>query len=156
MSMSSPLPLTEDQYADASLSSWVNKERFQGYLQIDGFTLYELGETAGANPNGRPTVGAPPARRDSERRRRRRGFAPAEFELLISALASPGGGADSRREEGKLVAIAVIDEKDPTEESGRLKTLIQRVAKEYREHFNRDFQFGHMDGNDYINSLIMG
>ncbi|XP_071771154.1 protein disulfide-isomerase TMX3 [Centroberyx gerrardi] len=93
---------TYDEYEDGSLSSWVNKERFQGYLQIDGFTLYELGET------------------------------------------------------GKLVAIAVIDEKDPTEESGRLKTLIQRVAKEYREHFNRDFQFGHMDGNDYINSLIMG
>ncbi|KAM6971038.1 protein disulfide-isomerase TMX3 [Tautogolabrus adspersus] len=93
---------TYDEYEDASLSSWVNKERFQGYLQIDGFTLYELGET------------------------------------------------------GKLVAIGVIDEKDPTEESGRLKTLIQRVAKEYREHFNRDFQFGHMDGNDYINSLIMG
>ncbi|XP_026220096.1 protein disulfide-isomerase TMX3 isoform X1 [Anabas testudineus] len=93
---------TYDEYEDGSLSSWVNRERFQGYLQIDGFTLYELGET------------------------------------------------------GKLVAIAVIDEKDPTEESGRLKTLIQRVAKEYREHFNRDFQFGHMDGNDYINSLIMG
>ncbi|XP_029517212.1 protein disulfide-isomerase TMX3 isoform X1 [Oncorhynchus nerka] len=93
---------TYDEYVDGGLSSWVNKERFQSYLQIDGFTLYELGET------------------------------------------------------GKLVAIAVIDEKDPTEESGRLKTLIQRVAKEYREHFNRDFQFGHMDGNDYINSLIMG
>uniref|UniRef100_A0AAQ5Z146 protein disulfide-isomerase n=1 Tax=Amphiprion ocellaris TaxID=80972 RepID=A0AAQ5Z146_AMPOC len=73
---------TYDEYEDGSLSSWVNKERFQGYLQIDGFTLYELGETGGA--------------------------------------------------------------------------LIQRVAKEYREHFNSDFQFGHMDGNDYINSLIMG
>ncbi|XP_056869434.1 protein disulfide-isomerase TMX3-like isoform X2 [Takifugu flavidus] len=93
---------TYDEYEDASLSSWVNRERFQGYLQIDGFTLYELGET------------------------------------------------------GKLVAIAVIDEKDPTEESDRLKTLMQRVAKEHREHFSRDFQFGHMDGNDYINSLIMG
>ncbi|XP_071340903.1 protein disulfide-isomerase TMX3 isoform X3 [Trachinotus anak] len=74
---------TYDEYEDGSLSSWVNKERFQGYLQIDGFTLYELGET------------------------------------------------------GKLVAIAVIDEKDPTEKSGRLKSLIQMVAKEYREHFNR-------------------
>ncbi|XP_024136180.1 protein disulfide-isomerase TMX3 [Oryzias melastigma] len=93
---------TYDEYEDGSLSSWVNRERFQGYLQIDGFTLYELGET------------------------------------------------------GKLVAIAVIDEKDATEESGRLKTLMQRVAKEYREHFNRVFQFGHMDGSDYINSLIMG
>uniref|UniRef100_A0A8C1V505 protein disulfide-isomerase n=1 Tax=Cyprinus carpio TaxID=7962 RepID=A0A8C1V505_CYPCA len=75
---------TYDEYEDGSLSSWVNRERFQSYLPIDGFTLYELGET------------------------------------------------------GKLVAIAVTDEKDPTERSGR------------------DFQFGHMDGNDYINSLIMG
>ncbi|XP_054622090.1 protein disulfide-isomerase TMX3-like isoform X1 [Dunckerocampus dactyliophorus] len=93
---------TYDEYEDGGLSGWVNRERFQGYLPIDGFTLYELGET------------------------------------------------------GKLVAIAVIDEKDPTEESDRLKAMIQAVAKEYREHFNRDFQFGHMDGNDYINSLIMG
>uniref|UniRef100_A0A9J8CX91 protein disulfide-isomerase n=1 Tax=Cyprinus carpio carpio TaxID=630221 RepID=A0A9J8CX91_CYPCA len=75
---------TYDEYEDGSLSSWVNRERFQSYLPIDGFTLYELGET------------------------------------------------------GKLVAIAVTDEKDLTEQS------------------SRDFQFGHMDGNDYINSLIMG
>uniref|UniRef100_A0A8C1Z1R0 protein disulfide-isomerase n=1 Tax=Cyprinus carpio TaxID=7962 RepID=A0A8C1Z1R0_CYPCA len=93
---------TYDEYEDGSLSSWVNRERFQSYLPIDGFTLYELGET------------------------------------------------------GKLVAIAVTDEKDPTERSGRLKGLIQRVAAEHRDQFNRDFQFGHMDGNDYINSLIMG
>lgn len=36
------------EYEDGSLSSWVNKERFQGYLHIDGFTLYELGETGSA------------------------------------------------------------------------------------------------------------
>ncbi|XP_053344200.1 protein disulfide-isomerase TMX3 isoform X2 [Clarias gariepinus] len=93
---------TYDEYEDGSLTSWVNRERFQSYLQIDGFTLYELGET------------------------------------------------------GKLVAIAIIDEKVSTEESVRLKSLIQRVSTEYRDIFNRDFQFGHMDGNDYINSLIMG
>lgn len=93
---------TYDEYEDGSLSSWVNRERFQSYLPIDGFTLYELGET------------------------------------------------------GKLVAIAITDEKDPTERSGRLKGLIQRAASEHRDQFNRDFQFGHMDGNDYINSLIMG
>ncbi|KAF5892922.1 protein disulfide-isomerase TMX3, partial [Clarias magur] len=93
---------TYDEYEDGSLTSWVNRERFQSYLQIDGFTLYELGET------------------------------------------------------GKLVAIAIIDEKVSTEESVRLKSLIQRVSTEYRDSFNRDFQFGHMDGNDYINSLIMG
>uniref|UniRef100_A0A665T4J6 protein disulfide-isomerase n=1 Tax=Echeneis naucrates TaxID=173247 RepID=A0A665T4J6_ECHNA len=83
---------TYDEYEDGSLSSWVNKERFQGYLQIDGFTLYELGETGG----------------------------------VCTKICHP------------------------------LKSLIQRVAKEYRDHFNRDFQFGHIDGNDYINSLIMG
>ncbi|XP_026094041.1 protein disulfide-isomerase TMX3 [Carassius auratus] len=93
---------TYDEYEDGSLSSWVNRERFQSYLPIDGFTLYELGDT------------------------------------------------------GKLVAIAVTDEKDATEQSSRLKGLIQRVAAEHRDQFNRDFQFGHMDGNDYINSLIMG
>ncbi|KAK0153572.1 Protein disulfide-isomerase TMX3 [Merluccius polli] len=96
------MQLTGSEYEDGSLSSWINKERFQGYLQIDGFTLYELGDT------------------------------------------------------GKLVAIAVINDKDPSEECVRLKSLIQTVAKDYRQHFNRDFQFGHMDGSDYINSLIMG
>uniref|UniRef100_A0A8C7PLK2 protein disulfide-isomerase n=1 Tax=Oncorhynchus mykiss TaxID=8022 RepID=A0A8C7PLK2_ONCMY len=39
---------TYDEYVDGGLSSWVNKERFQSYLQIDGFTLYELGETGTA------------------------------------------------------------------------------------------------------------
>uniref|UniRef100_A0A8C4NRN3 protein disulfide-isomerase n=1 Tax=Dicentrarchus labrax TaxID=13489 RepID=A0A8C4NRN3_DICLA len=87
---------TYDEYEDSSLSSWVNKERFQGYLQIDGFTLYELGETGGVY-----------------------------IQFVIHNISFS-------------------------------YTLIQRVAKEYREHFNRDFQFGHMDGNDYINSLIMG
>ncbi|KAJ8279508.1 hypothetical protein COCON_G00065740 [Conger conger] len=93
---------TYDEYQDSSLSSWINKERFLGYLQIDGFVLYELGET------------------------------------------------------GKLVAMAVVDEKNLTEDSIRLKTLVQRVSTEYRDHFTRDIQFGHMDGNDYINGLIMG
>uniref|UniRef100_A0A3Q4H8J8 protein disulfide-isomerase n=1 Tax=Neolamprologus brichardi TaxID=32507 RepID=A0A3Q4H8J8_NEOBR len=93
---------TYDEYEDSSLSLWVNKERFQGYLQIDGFTLYELGETGGVCSFSIYNV-----------------FIP-EFHFPL------------------------------------LKTLMQRVAKEYREHFNRDFQFGHMDGNDYINSLIMG
>uniref|UniRef100_A0AAY4AZE1 protein disulfide-isomerase n=1 Tax=Denticeps clupeoides TaxID=299321 RepID=A0AAY4AZE1_9TELE len=87
---------TYDQYEDGSLSSWVNRERFQGYLQIDGFTLYELGETGAADRHGNTS-------------------------LLRQELTS----------------------------------RYLRVATEYRGHFNRDFQFGHMDGNDYINSLIM-
>uniref|UniRef100_A0A8C1ME67 protein disulfide-isomerase n=1 Tax=Cyprinus carpio TaxID=7962 RepID=A0A8C1ME67_CYPCA len=77
---------TYDEYEDGSLSSWVNRERFQSYLPIDGFTLYELGETGTAIPE----------------------HAKSFTDVLCSSLSS------------------------------------------------RDFQFGHMDGNDYINSLIMG
>ncbi|KAM4705439.1 protein disulfide-isomerase TMX3 isoform 2-T2 [Rhinophrynus dorsalis] len=90
-----------DEYEDGDLSNWINRERFEGYLQVDGFTLYELGDT------------------------------------------------------GKLVAVAVIDEKNNSVEHTRLKSIVQEVAKNYRDHFHRDFQFGHMDGNDYINSLLM-
>uniref|UniRef100_A0A8C0R1S2 Protein disulfide-isomerase TMX3 n=1 Tax=Canis lupus dingo TaxID=286419 RepID=A0A8C0R1S2_CANLU len=56
---------------------------------------------------------------------------------------------------GKLVAIAVIDEKNTSIEHTRLKSIIQEVARDYRDQFHRDFQFGHMDGNDYINTLLM-
>ncbi|XP_069323981.1 protein disulfide-isomerase TMX3 isoform X2 [Eulemur rufifrons] len=90
-----------DEYEDGDLSSWINRERFQSYLTMDGFLLYELGDT------------------------------------------------------GKLVAIAVIDEKNTSVEHTRLKSIIQEVARDYRDHFHRDFQFGHMDGNDYINTLLM-
>ncbi|XP_057360245.1 protein disulfide-isomerase TMX3 isoform X3 [Manis pentadactyla] len=90
-----------DEYEDGDLSSWINRERFQNYLTVDGFLLYELGDT------------------------------------------------------GKLVAIAVIDEKNTSIEHTRLKSIIQEVARDYRDQFHRDFQFGHMDGNDYINTLLM-
>ncbi|KAM9676907.1 protein disulfide-isomerase TMX3 isoform 2-T2 [Dama dama] len=90
-----------DEYEDGDLSSWINRERFQNYLTMDGFLLYELGDT------------------------------------------------------GKLVAIAVIDEKNTSVEHTRLKSIIQEVARDYRDQFHRDFQFGHMDGNDYINTLLM-
>ncbi|XP_072267599.1 protein disulfide-isomerase TMX3 [Pyxicephalus adspersus] len=90
-----------DEYEDGDLSSWVNRERFEGYLHVDGFTLYELGDT------------------------------------------------------GKLVAVAVIDDKNNSVEHTRLKSIVQEVAKDYRGLFHRDFQFGHMDGSEYINSLLM-
>uniref|UniRef100_A0A672L438 protein disulfide-isomerase n=1 Tax=Sinocyclocheilus grahami TaxID=75366 RepID=A0A672L438_SINGR len=76
---------TYDEYEDGSLSSWVNRERFQSYLPIDGFTLYELGETGNT-------------------------ALPCSVKYSKSSL---------------MLSC-------------------------------RDFQFGHMEGNDYINSLIMG
>ncbi|XP_049976260.1 protein disulfide-isomerase TMX3 isoform X2 [Alexandromys fortis] len=90
-----------DEYEDGDLSSWISRERFQNYLTMDGFLLYELGDT------------------------------------------------------GKLVAIAVIDEKNTSLEHTRLKSVVQEVARDFRDHFHRNFQFGHMDGNDYINTLLM-
>ncbi|XP_060679270.1 protein disulfide-isomerase TMX3-like isoform X1 [Hemiscyllium ocellatum] len=92
---------TYDEYEDGDLSSWVTKERFLGYIQIDGFTLYELAET------------------------------------------------------GKLVVVAVIDSKNSSEVHTRLKAITHEVATGYREQFHRNFQFGHIDGADYINSVIM-
>uniref|UniRef100_A0A8D0GHX6 protein disulfide-isomerase n=1 Tax=Sphenodon punctatus TaxID=8508 RepID=A0A8D0GHX6_SPHPU len=69
-----------DEYEDGDLTSWINRERFQGYLNVDGFTLYELGDT------------------------------------------------------GKMLLP---------------------VGCSYFHNVFVDFQFGHMDGNDYINSLLM-
>uniref|UniRef100_A0A8C1ME50 protein disulfide-isomerase n=1 Tax=Cyprinus carpio TaxID=7962 RepID=A0A8C1ME50_CYPCA len=83
---------TYDEYEDGSLSSWVNRERFQSYLPIDGFTLYELGETVRATP----------------------------------------------------AALSVCARCFCNDQKSSLMLSC------------RDFQFGHMDGNDYINSLIMG
>ncbi|KAL2097570.1 hypothetical protein ACEWY4_006777 [Coilia grayii] len=57
---------------------------------------------------------------------------------------------------GKLVAMAVENEKKPSEESIRFKTLIETAASEYKDHFSRDFQFGHMEENSYLNGLVLG
>ncbi|XP_010893806.1 protein disulfide-isomerase TMX3 [Esox lucius] len=56
---------------------------------------------------------------------------------------------------GKVVVMAVLDEKKPTKDSIRYKTLMQRAATEYKDFYSREFQFGHMDGNLYINGIIM-
>ncbi|XP_036412755.1 protein disulfide-isomerase TMX3a, partial [Colossoma macropomum] len=56
----------------------------------------------------------------------------------------------------KLVALAIVDEKNPTTDSIRYKALMEKVATEYRDHYNTKFQFGYMHGNDYINGFIMG
>ncbi|XP_040841036.1 protein disulfide-isomerase TMX3 isoform X1 [Ochotona curzoniae] len=73
-----------DEYEDGDLSAWINRERFQNYLTVDGFLLYELGDT------------------------------------------------------GKLVAIAVIDEKNTSVEHTRLKSIIQEVARDYRDRFHSE------------------
>ncbi|XP_016126849.1 protein disulfide-isomerase TMX3-like isoform X1 [Sinocyclocheilus grahami] len=91
-----------NEFLDGDLSSWINRERFPSYFQIDSFSLYQMGELS------------------------------------------------------KLVALAVVDEKNPSEESVRYKTLMETLSTEYRDHYKSDYQFGFMDGNEYINGLIMG
>ncbi|KAG1969932.1 protein disulfide-isomerase TMX3 [Pimephales promelas] len=91
-----------NEFLDGDLSSWINRERFPTYFQIDSFSLYQMGE------------------------------------------------------QSKLVALAVVDEKNPSEESIRYKTMMERLSTEYRDHYKSDYQFGYMDGNEYINGLIMG
>ncbi|KAJ8011111.1 hypothetical protein DPEC_G00054790 [Dallia pectoralis] len=56
---------------------------------------------------------------------------------------------------GKVVVLAVLDERKPSKNSVRYKTLVQRAAFEYKDFYSREFQFGHMDGNRYINGIIM-
>uniref|UniRef100_A0A8C1TRA7 protein disulfide-isomerase n=1 Tax=Cyprinus carpio TaxID=7962 RepID=A0A8C1TRA7_CYPCA len=53
--------------------------------------------------------------------------------------------------DGKLVAFAVVDEKNPSEKSIRYKTLMERLSTEYRDNYKSDYQFGYMDDNEYIN-----
>lgn len=56
----------------------------------------------------------------------------------------------------KLVALAVLEEKNPSADSVRYKSLMEKVAIEYRDHHKTEFQFGYMHGNDYLNGFIMG
>ncbi|KAK2900961.1 hypothetical protein Q8A67_009076 [Cirrhinus molitorella] len=91
-----------NEFIDGDLESWINRERFPSYFQIDSFSLYQMGELS------------------------------------------------------KLVALAVVDEKNPSEESIRYKTLMEKLSTEYRDHYKSDYQFGYVDGNEYINGLIMG
>ncbi|KAL0966899.1 hypothetical protein UPYG_G00301560 [Umbra pygmaea] len=56
---------------------------------------------------------------------------------------------------GKLVVLAVVDEKKPTKDSIRYKTMVKSVATDYKDFYSKEFQFGHMDGNEYINGIIM-
>ncbi|XP_051250341.1 protein disulfide-isomerase TMX3-like isoform X2 [Dicentrarchus labrax] len=57
---------------------------------------------------------------------------------------------------GKLVLLALVGERSLCEESLRYKSLVEKVAADYREIYSRNFYFGFMEGTDYINGLVMG
>ncbi|KAM9321709.1 protein disulfide-isomerase tmx3a-like [Pholidichthys leucotaenia] len=56
---------------------------------------------------------------------------------------------------GKLVMLALVDEKHLSGRSLRYKSLLEMVAAEHRDTYSRTFFFGFMEGTDYINGLIM-
>ncbi|KAM7379917.1 hypothetical protein PAMP_005421 [Pampus punctatissimus] len=93
---------TYNEEHDGELKSWINRERFPNYGNIDSYTLYAMGES------------------------------------------------------GKLVLLVLVEEKQLCEESLRYKSLVEKVAADYREIYSRNFYFGFMEGNDYINGLVMG
>ncbi|XP_028832691.1 protein disulfide-isomerase tmx3a isoform X2 [Denticeps clupeoides] len=57
---------------------------------------------------------------------------------------------------GKLVAMAVEDDKNPTKEGIQYKAMLEKVATEHKKIYSKDFQFGHMNENGYLNGFIMG
>ncbi|XP_067329893.1 protein disulfide-isomerase tmx3a-like isoform X2 [Channa argus] len=59
-------------------------------------------------------------------------------------------------ESGKLVVLVLVEEKNLCEQSLRYKGLLEKVAAGQRETLSRNFYFGFMEGNDYINGLVMG
>ncbi|RVE61371.1 hypothetical protein OJAV_G00170100 [Oryzias javanicus] len=59
-------------------------------------------------------------------------------------------------ESGKLVLLALVEERYLSEKSLRYKHLVQRVAEEHKETYSRFFLFGFMAAGDYINGFVMG
>ncbi|XP_034468766.1 protein disulfide-isomerase TMX3-like isoform X2 [Hippoglossus hippoglossus] len=58
-------------------------------------------------------------------------------------------------ETGKLVSLVLLEEKNMCEKSVRYKVLMEKVAADYRDTYSRNFYFGFMEENDYINGLMM-
>ncbi|XP_056149930.1 protein disulfide-isomerase TMX3-like [Lampris incognitus] len=57
---------------------------------------------------------------------------------------------------GKLVALALVDDRNPSEKSIWYKNLLEKAATDYKELYSRDFHFGYMEDRDYIEGLVMG
>ncbi|XP_008299967.1 protein disulfide-isomerase TMX3-like [Stegastes partitus] len=58
-------------------------------------------------------------------------------------------------ESGKLVLLALVEEKRLCDQSLRYKSLVEKVAAEHRDTYS-SFYFGFMEDSGYINGLVMG
>uniref|UniRef100_A0A8C2DMY9 protein disulfide-isomerase n=1 Tax=Cyprinus carpio TaxID=7962 RepID=A0A8C2DMY9_CYPCA len=93
-----------NEFLDGDLSSWINRERFPSYFQIDSFSLYQMGELS------KPV------------------FLHIYIYIYIIII---------------IIIIIYIF----------FFTFLFCLIFLYPLH---DYQFGFMDGNEYINGLIMG
>ncbi|XP_014823415.1 PREDICTED: protein disulfide-isomerase TMX3-like isoform X2 [Poecilia mexicana] len=59
-------------------------------------------------------------------------------------------------ESGKLVLLALLEERHLCEENLRYKHLVEKVATEHKDTYGRKFYFGFMEDSGYIDGLIMG
>ncbi|CAL8368342.1 unnamed protein product [Boreogadus saida] len=57
---------------------------------------------------------------------------------------------------GKMVALALVDDRASWEKSRRYKSLVEQVALNHKELYSKDFYFGYMEGGDYVKGLVMG
>ncbi|XP_061694836.1 protein disulfide-isomerase TMX3-like isoform X11 [Syngnathoides biaculeatus] len=57
---------------------------------------------------------------------------------------------------GKLVLLALLDDDGASRQNLRYKSLVKKVSQDYKDVYSRDVHFGFMEGDDYINGLVMG
>uniref|UniRef100_A0A3P8RTE0 protein disulfide-isomerase n=1 Tax=Amphiprion percula TaxID=161767 RepID=A0A3P8RTE0_AMPPE len=56
---------------------------------------------------------------------------------------------------GKLVLLAMLEQKHLWDQSLRCKSLVEGVAAEHRDTYRSSFYFGFMEDSSYINGLVM-
>ncbi|XP_051943953.1 protein disulfide-isomerase TMX3-like [Hippocampus zosterae] len=57
---------------------------------------------------------------------------------------------------GKLILLALLDDANVSQQNLRYKSLVWKVSQDYKDLYSRNIHFGFMEGNEYINGLIMG
>ncbi|XP_077414454.1 protein disulfide-isomerase tmx3a-like [Vanacampus margaritifer] len=57
---------------------------------------------------------------------------------------------------GKLILLALFDDDGASQENLSYKSLVWKVSQDYKDVYGRNVHFGFMEGDQYINGLIMG
>ncbi|XP_077367882.1 protein disulfide-isomerase tmx3a-like isoform X2 [Festucalex cinctus] len=57
---------------------------------------------------------------------------------------------------GKLILLALLDDVGSSQENLSYKNLVWKVSQDYKDVYSRNVHFGFMEGDRYINGLVMG